>query len=108
MGGEVHYKCASCLRYFRSLGFLQTHIVNSWKEGFSCKVFYQKLKEIQGKRHLKRSQENFMLPATKIQHFSPLIGTGAPSRSSKTKVSWDLSEVKRKTDAIQKWLLEIQ
>ncbi|MGH0147233.1 UNVERIFIED_CONTAM: hypothetical protein FKN15_028807 [Acipenser sinensis] len=108
MGGEVQYKCASCLRYFRSLGFLQAHIVNGWKEGFSCRVFYRKLKEIQGKRRLKRSQESFMLPATKIQHFSPLIDTEAPRRTRKTKVSWDLSEVKRKTDAIQKWLLEIQ
>ncbi|KAK1173094.1 hypothetical protein AOXY_G3131 [Acipenser oxyrinchus oxyrinchus] len=47
MGGEVQYKCASSLRYFQSLESLQTHIVNGWKEGFNCRVFYQKLKEPQ-------------------------------------------------------------
>ncbi|KAJ8415776.1 hypothetical protein AAFF_G00403330 [Aldrovandia affinis] len=47
--GKLVYKCAGCLRHYSSLGPLQRHIAFGWKDGFSCKVFYKKLKEIRGR-----------------------------------------------------------
>ncbi|XP_069497586.1 spermatogenesis-associated protein 46-like isoform X2 [Ambystoma mexicanum] len=38
------HKCVACCRMFPTLHSLQTHIKNGLQEGFSCKVFYRKLK----------------------------------------------------------------
>ena len=45
--GERKYKCSGCLRYYDHLGTLLGHIDQGWREGFSCRVFYRKLKSMQ-------------------------------------------------------------
>ncbi|CDQ82483.1 unnamed protein product [Oncorhynchus mykiss] len=45
--GESKYKCSGCLRYYDHLGTLLGHIDQGWSEGFSCRVFYRKLKSMQ-------------------------------------------------------------
>ncbi|XP_048353754.1 spermatogenesis-associated protein 46-like [Sphaerodactylus townsendi] len=45
------YKCMACCRMFPTLHLLKTHIKCGLKEGFSCKVYYQKLKALWEKEH---------------------------------------------------------
>ncbi|XP_061466251.1 spermatogenesis-associated protein 46 [Rhineura floridana] len=45
------YKCMACCRIFPTLHSLKTHIKCGSKEGFSCKVYYQKLKALWEKEH---------------------------------------------------------
>ncbi|XP_029588511.1 spermatogenesis-associated protein 46 [Salmo trutta] len=45
--GESKYRCSGCLRYYDHLGTLLGHIDQGWSEGFSCRVFYRKLKSMQ-------------------------------------------------------------
>ncbi|XP_077188404.1 spermatogenesis-associated protein 46 [Paroedura picta] len=45
------YKCMACCRMFPTLHSLKTHIKCGAKEGFSCKVYYQKLKALWEKEH---------------------------------------------------------
>ncbi|XP_060089469.1 spermatogenesis-associated protein 46 [Heteronotia binoei] len=45
------YKCMACCRMFPTLHSLKTHIKCGLKEGFSCKVYYQKLKALWEKEH---------------------------------------------------------
>ncbi|XP_054836300.1 spermatogenesis-associated protein 46 [Eublepharis macularius] len=40
------FKCMACCRMFPSLHSLKTHIKCGLKEGYSCKVYYQKLKAL--------------------------------------------------------------
>ncbi|XP_045064228.1 uncharacterized protein LOC123482065 [Coregonus clupeaformis] len=58
--GELLYKCASCLWYYPSLSPLQTHITLSFMEGFSCRVYYRKLKELRCRNDMKRIQATEM------------------------------------------------
>ncbi|KAM4860811.1 spermatogenesis-associated protein 46 isoform 1-T1 [Thomomys bottae] len=43
------YKCAACCRMYPTLHSLKSHIKGGFKEGFSCKVYYRKLKTLWGK-----------------------------------------------------------
>ncbi|RXM99065.1 hypothetical protein EOD39_12207 [Acipenser ruthenus] len=43
---ESQYKCAGCLKHYRSLASLQVHVEQGWRQGFSCRVFYRKLKDM--------------------------------------------------------------
>ncbi|XP_022421257.1 spermatogenesis-associated protein 46 isoform X2 [Delphinapterus leucas] len=43
------YKCAACCRMYPTLHSLKSHIKGGYKEGFSCKVYYLKLKTLWGK-----------------------------------------------------------
>ncbi|XP_058893843.1 spermatogenesis-associated protein 46 [Kogia breviceps] len=43
------YKCAACCRMYPTLHSLKSHIKEGFKEGFSCKVYYRKLKTLWGK-----------------------------------------------------------
>ncbi|XP_008070260.1 spermatogenesis-associated protein 46 [Carlito syrichta] len=43
------YKCAACCRMYPTLHSLKSHIKGGFKEGFSCKVYYRKLKDLWGK-----------------------------------------------------------
>ncbi|XP_066479070.1 spermatogenesis-associated protein 46 [Tiliqua scincoides] len=45
------YKCMACCRMFPTLHSLKTHIKCGSKEGFSCKVYYHKLKALLEKEH---------------------------------------------------------
>nr|XP_045246207.1 spermatogenesis-associated protein 46 [Macaca fascicularis] len=43
------YKCAACCRMYPTLDFLKSHIKRGFREGFSCKVYYRKLKALWSK-----------------------------------------------------------
>ncbi|KAM6217690.1 spermatogenesis-associated protein 46 [Rhynchocyon petersi] len=43
------YKCVACCRMYPTLHSLKSHIKGGLKEGFSCKVYYRKLKALWGK-----------------------------------------------------------
>uniref|UniRef100_A0A8C4PV79 Spermatogenesis associated 46 n=1 Tax=Equus asinus asinus TaxID=83772 RepID=A0A8C4PV79_EQUAS len=43
------YKCAACCRMYPTLHSLKSHIKGGFKEGFSCKVYYRKLKTLWSK-----------------------------------------------------------
>ncbi|XP_044904924.1 spermatogenesis-associated protein 46 isoform X3 [Felis catus] len=43
------YKCAACCRMYPTLHSLKSHIKGGFREGFSCKVYYRKLKTLWGK-----------------------------------------------------------
>ncbi|NXI69163.1 SPT46 protein, partial [Anseranas semipalmata] len=45
------YKCMSCCRIFPTLWSVKTHIQHSSQEGYSCKVYYHKLKVLLEKEH---------------------------------------------------------
>ncbi|XP_054021466.1 spermatogenesis-associated protein 46 [Dryobates pubescens] len=49
------YKCMSCCRVFPMLWSVQAHIQNSAQEGYSCKVYYRRLKALWEKEQ--REQE---------------------------------------------------
>ncbi|XP_009477685.2 spermatogenesis-associated protein 46 [Pelecanus crispus] len=45
------YQCMSCCRVFPTLWSLKTHIQHSSQEGYSCKVYYRRLKALWEKEH---------------------------------------------------------
>ncbi|NXI46822.1 SPT46 protein, partial [Galbula dea] len=45
------YQCVSCCRVFPRLCALKTHIENSSQEGYSCNVYYRRLKALREKEH---------------------------------------------------------
>ncbi|NXJ00518.1 SPT46 protein, partial [Psophia crepitans] len=45
------YQCVSCCRLFPTLWSVKTHIQHSSQEGYSCKVYYRRLKALWGKEH---------------------------------------------------------
>uniref|UniRef100_A0A8B9Q4S4 Spermatogenesis associated 46 n=1 Tax=Apteryx owenii TaxID=8824 RepID=A0A8B9Q4S4_APTOW len=49
------YKCVACCRVFPTLCSLKTHIRHGAREGFSCKVYYRRLKALWEKE--RRAQE---------------------------------------------------
>ncbi|NXG32383.1 SPT46 protein, partial [Dromaius novaehollandiae] len=40
------YKCVACCRVFPTLCSLKTHVRHGAREGFSCKVYYRRLKAL--------------------------------------------------------------
>ncbi|XP_032278107.1 spermatogenesis-associated protein 46 [Halichoerus grypus] len=48
------YKCAGCCRMYPTLHSLKSHIKGGFREGFSCKVYYRKLKTLWGKEQKAR------------------------------------------------------
>ncbi|NXE52703.1 SPT46 protein, partial [Casuarius casuarius] len=40
------YKCVACCRIFPTLCSLKTHLRHGVREGFSCKVYYRRLKAL--------------------------------------------------------------
>ncbi|XP_074893524.1 spermatogenesis-associated protein 46 [Buteo buteo] len=45
------YQCVSCCRVFPTLWSVKDHIQHSSQEGYSCKVYYRKLKALWEKEH---------------------------------------------------------
>ncbi|XP_076194153.1 spermatogenesis-associated protein 46 [Aptenodytes patagonicus] len=45
------YQCVSCCRVFPTLWSVKTHIQHSSQEGYSCKVYYRRLKALWEKEH---------------------------------------------------------
>ncbi|NXN18911.1 SPT46 protein, partial [Indicator maculatus] len=54
------YKCVCCCRVFPMLWSVKTHIQNSTQEGYSCKVYYRRLKALREKEQ--REQEAAACP----------------------------------------------
>ncbi|KAM9239266.1 spermatogenesis-associated protein 46 [Leptosomus discolor] len=50
------YQCMSCCRIFPTLWSIKTHIQNSSQEGYSCKVYYRRLKALWEKE--RKAQES--------------------------------------------------
>ncbi|XP_074077951.1 spermatogenesis-associated protein 46 isoform X2 [Macrotis lagotis] len=48
------YKCVACCRMYPTMHSLKSHIKGGFKEGFSCKVYYRKLKTLWGKEQKAR------------------------------------------------------
>ncbi|XP_062960085.1 spermatogenesis-associated protein 46 [Cynocephalus volans] len=55
------YKCAACCRMYPTLHSLKSHIKGGFKEGFSCKVFYHKLKTLWEKEQKARLGDRLSL-----------------------------------------------
>ncbi|XP_026635769.1 spermatogenesis-associated protein 46 [Microtus ochrogaster] len=55
------YKCAACCRMYPTLHSLKSHIKGGFKEGFSCKVYYRKLKAFWGKEQKARPGDRLSL-----------------------------------------------
>ncbi|XP_019357545.1 PREDICTED: uncharacterized protein C1orf111 homolog [Gavialis gangeticus] len=60
------YKCVACCRVFPTLHALKTHIKCSFKEGFSCKVYYHKLKALWEKERKARPDDGLPFNTTKM------------------------------------------
>ncbi|NWH47326.1 SPT46 protein, partial [Fregata magnificens] len=45
------YQCVSCCRIFPTLWAVKTHVQHSSQEGYSCKVYYRRLKALWEKEH---------------------------------------------------------
>ncbi|XP_074453538.1 spermatogenesis-associated protein 46 [Larus michahellis] len=48
---QCGYQCISCCRVFPTLWSLKIHIQHSSQEGYSCKVYYRRLKALWEKEH---------------------------------------------------------
>lgn len=48
---QCGYQCVSCCRVFPTLWSVKTHIQHSSQEGYSCKVYYRRLKALWEKEH---------------------------------------------------------
>jgi hypothetical protein len=117
--GELLYKCASCLWYYPSLSSLQTHITLGFMEGFSCRVYYRKLKELRCMNDMKRIQViSLETTAKRVNRFSAgnRVAEELRNKSSEEtekKSSEELrnkssEETEKKSSEIQKWLSEIE
>ncbi|XP_030311148.1 spermatogenesis-associated protein 46 [Calypte anna] len=53
-GCRQGYQCLSCCRIFPTLWSLKTHIEHSSQEGYSCKVYYRRLKALREKEQQER------------------------------------------------------
>ncbi|XP_055259061.1 spermatogenesis-associated protein 46 [Moschus berezovskii] len=60
-GQQNGYKCASCCRLYPTLHSLKSHIKRGFQEGFSCKVYYRKLKTLWGKEQKARPGDRLSL-----------------------------------------------
>ena len=107
--GELLYRCASCLWYYPSLVSLQTHIQQGWKEGFSCRVYYKKLKEVRCQSKIKRLQGG-QFEGNDPPHGSPfspgkkIVTLGEDVRSQ----GGTTGETEQRNRQVQQWLAEIE
>uniref|UniRef100_A0A8C8SKG6 Spermatogenesis associated 46 n=1 Tax=Pelusios castaneus TaxID=367368 RepID=A0A8C8SKG6_9SAUR len=58
------YKCVACCRVFPTLHSLKTHVKCGSKEGFSCQVYYHKLKAVWEKEGIAQLSNRPPLPVT--------------------------------------------
>ncbi|XP_007533370.3 spermatogenesis-associated protein 46 [Erinaceus europaeus] len=49
MAQQSGYKCAACCRMYPTLHSLKSHVRAGFREGFSCRVYYRKLKALWGR-----------------------------------------------------------
>ncbi|CAB1350775.1 unnamed protein product [Coregonus sp. 'balchen'] len=109
--GERKYKCSGCLRYYDHLGTLLGHIDRGWREGFSCKVFYRKLKSMQDHMVMMSCQSRESLAMDNDLKLSSSSTTCLGSASLALALQPTDSDMRKgsetrdkKADMIQKWL----
>ncbi|KAL1255932.1 hypothetical protein QQF64_013993 [Cirrhinus molitorella] len=73
------YKCSGCLCYYNELEQLMTHIEQGWREGYSCKAFYRKLKDMKDCRELLSVHEEEEAVASES---NPQLGASSTRRHS--------------------------
>ncbi|XP_031451625.1 spermatogenesis-associated protein 46 isoform X4 [Phasianus colchicus] len=56
------YKCMSCCRIFPTLCSVKNHVQHSSQEGYSCKVYYYKLKTLLEKEHNVQETKTPLVP----------------------------------------------
>ncbi|XP_072722940.1 spermatogenesis-associated protein 46 [Ciconia boyciana] len=56
------YQCMSCCRIFPTLWSVKTHIQHSSQEGYSCKVYYRRLKALWEKGHKEQEAAALRVP----------------------------------------------
>uniref|UniRef100_A0AAR2LID0 C2H2-type domain-containing protein n=1 Tax=Pygocentrus nattereri TaxID=42514 RepID=A0AAR2LID0_PYGNA len=79
--GERRYKCLGCLRYYDHLASLLEHIQQGWTEGFSCGVFYRKLRSMHESRGICSSfQPKTNVPGTSCQNKHVCFSEGGKFR----------------------------
>ncbi|KAL7829526.1 hypothetical protein AOLI_G00304110 [Acnodon oligacanthus] len=96
--GERRYKCLGCLRYYDHLASLLEHIQQGWTEGFSCGVFYRKLRSMHESRGSMSGHRLETLSRCKPQLSDPSLAV-SPAETHKSCSTRD-----KKTDMICKWL----
>ncbi|CAB1320507.1 unnamed protein product [Coregonus sp. 'balchen'] len=69
--GELQYRCAGCLLLYTSLAALQNHIGLSWMDGFSCRVFYRKLREIRNRDEPRKLHERVQTSSVAEKQLRP-------------------------------------
>ncbi|KAM6065757.1 spermatogenesis-associated protein 46 [Chlamydotis macqueenii] len=73
------YKCVSCCRLFPTLLSVKLHIQHSFQEGYSCKVYYHRLKALWEKEHKEQEAAAPRVPV-QLPQAGPLPREGtAPS-----------------------------
>ncbi len=92
--GIKRYKCSGCLCYYNELEQLMTHIEQGWREGYSCRAFYHKLKDMKDCRELLAAYEEEEAAASESD---PQLGASSTLRQS----SRD-----EKLDMVLRWLQE--
>ena len=108
--GERKYKCSGCLRFYDHLGALLRHIDQGWREGFSCRVFYRKLKSMQehrarlsgGRNADRQSRGSSVHLGSAFMATTPMT-TPTPTEGQQSHASKD-----KKADMIHKWLLKTE
>lgn len=133
--GELQYRCAGCLLLYPSLAALQNHIGLSWMEGFSCRVFYKKLREIRNRNETKKLHERVQTSSVAEKQLRPPtcgaalglarggrsgaqtgLKQGAPPGAAGRKdqgapnhrLTLESVEIIRRNTAVHKWLNEIE
>lgn len=56
------YKCVACCRMYPSLRSLKSHIRGGFREGFSCRVYYRRLKALWGREQRARPADRLASP----------------------------------------------
>ncbi|KAL0166114.1 hypothetical protein M9458_037958 [Cirrhinus mrigala] len=90
--GIKRYKCSGCLCYYDELEQLMTHIEQGWREGYSCRAFYRKLKDMKDCKELLYEEEE-----AAASESNPQLGAfSTRKRSSRDE----------KLDMVLRWLQE--
>lgn len=106
--GERMYKCSACLHYYPGLGPLVEHVKNGWRDGFSCRVFYRKLKNMHSTRT--RASANGAPGTMTVSGCMPQSSTITTSNGSATPAAMATEGIKSKTgkekkmDRVYEWL----
>ncbi|XP_045550839.1 uncharacterized protein isoform X2 [Salmo salar] len=111
--GERKYKCSGCLRYYDYLGTLLGHIDQGWREGFSCRVFYRKLKSMQDRRPMimmscqsreSLAMDNDPKPSSSSTTYLGSASLALAPQPTDSVGRKGLETSDKKGDMIQKWL----